>query len=101
MAKILADSTRVVTFPHKKGFSSHYHDCLKWAAGFHSLSSAPSVLSESPPGPQPPPTPAEPGLSTASAMSPSTLPQLDPGRLIQPTVEPIEDSIPLNTRQRR
>ncbi|PWY84658.1 hypothetical protein BO94DRAFT_557451 [Aspergillus sclerotioniger CBS 115572] len=81
-----------------------------------SLSSAPSALSESPPGPHPPPsTPAEPGLSTvsssastpsrrpstASAMSPSTLPQLDPIRPMQPTAEPVEDGVPLNTRQRR
>ncbi|PYH62329.1 uncharacterized protein BO96DRAFT_325277 [Aspergillus niger CBS 101883] len=81
-----------------------------------SLSAAPSVLSESPPGPHPPPsTPAEPGLSavsssastpsrrpsTASAMSPSTLPPIDTNRPMQPTVEPTEDGIPPNTRQRR
>ncbi|GLA66437.1 hypothetical protein AtubIFM55763_000356 [Aspergillus tubingensis] len=81
-----------------------------------SLSAAPSVLSESPPGPHPPPsTPAEPGLSavsssastpsrrpsTASAMSPGTLPPMDTNRPMQPTVEPAEDGIPLNTRQRR
>ncbi|PWY73599.1 hypothetical protein BO70DRAFT_297225 [Aspergillus heteromorphus CBS 117.55] len=78
-----------------------------------SLSSAPSVLSESPPGPHPPPsTPAEAGLSNvsssastpsrrpsaASAMPPSTLPHWDSNRAIQPTVE---DGIPLNARQRR
>ncbi|KAL2834420.1 formyl transferase-domain-containing protein [Aspergillus cavernicola] len=80
-------------------------------------SSLPSVISESPPGPHPPPsTPAEPGLSavssgastpsrrlsTTSAMSPNMLPQLHPNRSFQPTVEPPEEGAPLNTsRQRR
>ncbi|PYH90823.1 RING finger protein [Aspergillus ellipticus CBS 707.79] len=77
------------------------------------LSSAPSVPSESPPGPHPPPsTPAEAGLSAVSssastpsrrpsavsAMSPGILPHLDASRSMQPTVE---DGIPLNARQRR
>ncbi|KAJ5727717.1 hypothetical protein N7493_005537 [Penicillium malachiteum] len=78
-----------------------------------------SGLSESPPGPHPPPsTPAEQGLSavssgtstpsrrpsSASAMSPSFLPQLNENQSLQPTVESTEESIPpLNTaaRQRR
>ncbi|KKK26455.1 hypothetical protein ARAM_000269 [Aspergillus rambellii] len=80
-------------------------------------SSLPSVVSESPPGPHPPPsTPAEPGLSavssgastpsrrlsSASMMSPNILPQLDENRSMQPTVEPLEDNIPFTTsRQRR
>ncbi|CEL01390.1 hypothetical protein ASPCAL00974 [Aspergillus calidoustus] len=80
-------------------------------------SSLPSVISDSPPGPHPPPsTPAEPGLSAVSsgastpsrrlsmtsAMSPNTLPQLSENRSIQPTLESSEDGIPLNTtRQRR
>jgi hypothetical protein len=76
-----------------------------------------NALSESPPGPHPPPsTPAEPGLSrvssgtttpsrrpsSASANSPNTLPQVheDPSR--QPTVESVEEG-PLftSTNQRR
>ncbi|OJJ32131.1 hypothetical protein ASPWEDRAFT_117441 [Aspergillus wentii DTO 134E9] len=81
------------------------------------VSSLPTSLSESPPGPHPPPsTPAEPGLSavssgastpnrrpsSASAMSPNTLPQLHENQSLQPSVEPTEDSVPLNTaRQRR
>ena len=77
-----------------------------------------SALSESPPGPNPPPsTPADQGMSavssgtstpsrrpsSASAMSPSVLPQLHEDRSLQPTVEPGEDSVPpLNAaRQRR
>ncbi|KAL4880449.1 hypothetical protein BJY04DRAFT_78138 [Aspergillus karnatakaensis] len=80
-------------------------------------SSLPSVISESPPGPNPPPsTPAEPGLSavssgastpsrrlsTTSAMPSSVLPQLNENRIMQPAVEPSDDNIPLNTsRQRR
>ncbi|PYH47516.1 RING-H2 finger protein [Aspergillus saccharolyticus JOP 1030-1] len=81
------------------------------------LSSVPSILSESPPGPNPPPsTPAEPGLSAvssgastpsrrpsaASAMPPSVLPQLDEDRTLQPTAESVEDDVPpTTTRQRR
>ncbi|KAL4871831.1 hypothetical protein BDV12DRAFT_183411 [Aspergillus spectabilis] len=80
-------------------------------------SSLPSVISESPPGPHPPPsTPAEPGLSavssgastpsrrlsTTSAMSPNVLPQLNENRsLQQPTVEPSDESFPLNTSHQR
>lgn len=76
-----------------------------------------SVLSESPPGPHPPPsTPAEHGVSavssgtstpsrrpsSASAMSPGTLPHLHEGHPLQPTVEPAEEPIPPSaTRQRR
>ncbi|KAF7587352.1 hypothetical protein BBP40_007364 [Aspergillus hancockii] len=81
------------------------------------LSSLPSIISESPPGPHPPPsTPAEPGLSAVSSgastpsrrpsstsvMSPSTLPQLDENRTMQPALEPTDSSIPFSTsRQRR
>ncbi|KAB8073825.1 hypothetical protein BDV29DRAFT_174807 [Aspergillus leporis] len=81
------------------------------------LSSLPSIISEGPPGSHPPPsTPAEPGLSavssgastpsrrpsSASVMSPSTLPQLDENRAMQSTLEPTDSSIPFNTsRQRR
>ncbi|KAE8151296.1 hypothetical protein BDV25DRAFT_96659 [Aspergillus avenaceus] len=81
------------------------------------LSSLPSIISESPPGPHPPPsTPAEPGLSavssgastpsrrpsSASVMSPPTLPQLDENRTMQPPAEPTEGSLPFSTsRQRR
>ncbi|OJK03745.1 hypothetical protein ASPACDRAFT_22739 [Aspergillus aculeatus ATCC 16872] len=81
------------------------------------LTSVPSILSESPPGPNPPPsTPAEPGLSAvssgastpsrrpsvASAIPPSVLPQLDENRALQPTAESVEDGIPPTaTRQRR
>ncbi|KAE8144079.1 hypothetical protein BDV38DRAFT_232787 [Aspergillus pseudotamarii] len=81
------------------------------------LSSLPSIISESPPGPHPPPsTPAEPGLSavssgastpsrrpsSASVMSPSILPQLDEHRIMQPPVEPADGNIPFNiSRQRR
>ncbi|KAB8227432.1 uncharacterized protein BDW43DRAFT_323906 [Aspergillus alliaceus] len=81
------------------------------------LSSLPSIISESPPGPHPPPsTPADPGLSavssgastpsrrpsSASVMSPSTLPQLNESRTMQPTVEPTDSGIPFTTsRQRR
>lgn len=80
-------------------------------------SSFPTVLSESPPGPNPPPsTPAEPGLSavssgastpsrrpsSASAMPTNPLPHLHEYQSMQPTVEPAEDNIPMNTaRQRR
>ncbi|PLB37735.1 uncharacterized protein BDW47DRAFT_117739 [Aspergillus candidus] len=78
------------------------------------LSSAPSILSESPPGPHPPPsTPAEPGISavssgastpsrrpsSASVMSPGVLPQLSENR---PSFESPDDIIPPSTsRQRR
>ncbi|KAL4749712.1 hypothetical protein BDW72DRAFT_213871 [Aspergillus terricola var. indicus] len=81
------------------------------------LSSLPSVVSESPPGPHPPPsTPAEPGLSavssgastpsrrlsTTSAVSPNILPQLAESRSSHPTVDNRDESLPLNTtRQRR
>ncbi|KAJ5666893.1 hypothetical protein N7462_011302 [Penicillium macrosclerotiorum] len=70
-----------------------------------------------PPGPHPPPsTPAEPGLSavssgtstpsrrpsSASAMSPNVLPQLNEGQSLQSTLETSEDSAPPNAaRQRR
>lgn len=76
-----------------------------------------SALSESPPGPHPPPsTPAEHGVSTvssgastpsrrpssASAMSPGILPHLHEGYPLQPTVEPAEEPIPPSAaRQRR
>ncbi|KAE8353941.1 hypothetical protein BDV28DRAFT_132091 [Aspergillus coremiiformis] len=81
------------------------------------LSSLPSIISESPTGPHPPPsTPAEAGLSAVSSgastpsrrpssvsvMSPSTLPQLDENRTMQSTVEPTGGSVPFSTsRQRR
>lgn len=78
----------------------------------------PSVLSESPPGPHPPPsTPAEQGMSavssgtstpsrrpsSASAMSPGVLPHLHEGRSLQSTVEPaVDEPVPPNAaRQRR
>ena len=77
-----------------------------------------SGLSESPPGPIPPPsTPAEQGLSavssgtstpsrrpsSASAMSPTLLPQLNENQSMQPTVDSMDDSIPPPNpaRQRR
>lgn len=76
-----------------------------------------SALSESPPGPHPPPsTPAEQGLSavssgtstpsrrplSASALSPGLLPHLHEGQSMQPPVIPPEDAVPLNSaRQRR
>ncbi|KAL4743828.1 hypothetical protein BDV11DRAFT_61614 [Aspergillus similis] len=79
------------------------------------LSSLPSVVSESPPGPHPPPsTPAEPGLSavssgastpsrrlsTTSAVSPNTSSQLNESRSSHTTVD--NEGLPLNTtRQRR
>lgn len=75
------------------------------------------LFSDSPPGPHPPPsTPAEHGMSavssgtstpsrrpsSASAMSPNTLPNLHEGQPMQPTVEPMEESIQPNAaRQRR
>lgn len=81
------------------------------------LSSIPNSSPASPPGPHPPPpTPAEPGLSTsasgastpsrrpssASAMSPSALPQVHENQSMQPSVESAEEHAPLNTaRQRR
>ncbi|KAL4943299.1 hypothetical protein BDV06DRAFT_211152 [Aspergillus oleicola] len=90
---------------------------LSDAASRGTPSSLPSVVSESPPGPHPPPsTPAEPGLSavssgastpsrrlsTTSAMSPNVLPQLSENPSTQPTVETSDESFPLNTsRQRR
>ncbi|KAL4979910.1 formyl transferase-domain-containing protein [Aspergillus desertorum] len=80
-------------------------------------SSLPSAVSESPPGPHPPPsTPAEPGLSavssgastpsrrlsTTSAVTPNILPQLNENRSLHPTVDNPDDGLPLNTtRQRR
>lgn len=79
------------------------------------LSSVPSVLSESPPGPHPPPsTPAEPGLSavssgastpsrrpsSASMMPPSILPQLDENRAMQPTVE-VDENPPFTASHQR
>ncbi|GIC85222.1 RING-H2 finger protein [Aspergillus udagawae] len=69
--------------------------------------SLPSTLSESPPGPHPPPsTPAEPGLSavssgastpnrrlsSASALPSHPLPQVDEHPLMQPSVEPPHES---------
>lgn len=76
-----------------------------------------SSLSESPPGPHPPPsTPAEQGLSavssgtstpnrrpsSASALSPSLLPDLHEGQSMQPPAGPSNDTAPLNAaRQRR
>ncbi|KAF4213674.1 hypothetical protein CNMCM8980_009265 [Aspergillus fumigatiaffinis] len=69
--------------------------------------SLPSTLSESPPGPHPPPsTPAEPGLSavssgastpnrrlsSASALPSNPLPQVDEHPLMQPSVEPAPES---------
>lgn len=81
------------------------------AANFGGLSSPPSVLSESPPGPHPPPsTPAESNLSAGPSGSStpsrrlstaSALPHLHEGQSYQSTVEP-EESVPLHrTRQRR
>lgn len=77
----------------------------------------PTSLSESPPGPHPPPsTPAEQGLSavssgtstpnrrpsSASALSPSLLPDLHEGQSMQPPPGPSNDAAPLNAaRQRR
>ena len=80
--------------------------------------SLPAVLSESPPGPHPPPsTPAEPGLSrvssgtttpsrrpsSASAISPHILPQLYEDPSSQPAVESAEEDPTsfASTRQRR
>ncbi|PKX98893.1 uncharacterized protein P174DRAFT_363226 [Aspergillus novofumigatus IBT 16806] len=69
--------------------------------------SLPSTLSESPPGPHPPPsTPAEPGLSavssgastpnrrlsSASALPSNPLPQVNEHPLMQPSVEPAPES---------
>ncbi|KAL2815716.1 formyl transferase-domain-containing protein [Aspergillus granulosus] len=76
-------------------------------------SSLPSVISESPPGPHPPPsTPAEPGLSAVSsgASTPSrrlsTTSAIPPNfqnenRPMQPTVESPEDGIPPHTTHQR
>ncbi|KAJ5666274.1 uncharacterized protein N7477_008722 [Penicillium maclennaniae] len=91
---------------------SAYLPCTKWFASF-----PPSALSESPPGPHPPPsTPAEHGVSavssgtstpgrrpsSASAMSPSVLPHLHEETPLQPTAEPTEEPIPPSAaRQRR
>ncbi|KAJ5485223.1 hypothetical protein N7539_005211 [Penicillium diatomitis] len=77
----------------------------------------PSVLSDSPPGPRPPPsTPAEPGRSaissgtttpnrrpsSASALSPSDLPHVHEDRPLQSAVEPAEEPTPPSAaRQRR
>ena len=81
--------------------------------GTRVASSLPTVLSESPPGPHPPPsTPAEQGLSgastpnrrpsSASALPIHPLPQLHEDQLLQPTVETLEDSTTWRTtRQRR
>ena len=68
-----------------------------------------SMLSESPPGPFPPPsTPAESNISGSSTpnrrlSAASALPNLHEGQPMQPTVEPAADeNIPLHTaRQRR
>lgn len=76
-----------------------------------------SVLSESPPGPNPPPsTPAERGRSavssgtstpsrrpsSASAMPPNLMPDLHEGHPMQPTSAPTEDPAPQSAaRQRR
>lgn len=87
-------------------------------SGIHATaSSLPTVLSESPPGPNPPPsTPAEPGLSavssgastpnrrpsSASAMPLNPLPHLHEYQSMRPMVEPAEHSAPPNAaRQRR
>lgn len=80
-------------------------------------SSLPTVFSDSPPGPHPPPsTPADPGLSavssgastpsrrpsSASAMPLNPLPQLHEYQSMHPTIGSSEDGIPLDTaRQRR
>ena len=79
-------------------------------------SSLPSIVSDSPPGPHPPPsTPAEPGLSavssgastpsrrlsTTSAMSPTVLPQLNENRSMQPAVESSDEAFPLSTSHQR
>ncbi|RHZ51553.1 hypothetical protein CDV55_103213 [Aspergillus turcosus] len=82
--------------------------------------SLPSTLSESPPGPHPPPsTPAEPGLSavssgastpnrrlsSASALPSNPLPQVDEHPLMQPSVEPAPEStadrIPIQASHQR
>lgn len=85
-------------------------------AGIPSYS--PSGVSESPPGPHPPPsTPAEQGLSavssgtstpnrrpsSTSALSPGILPQLHEDPSMQPTVEASEEPLPppSTARQRR
>ncbi|CBF70565.1 uncharacterized protein ANIA_10760 [Aspergillus nidulans FGSC A4] len=80
------------------------------------LSSLPSVVSESPPGPHPPPsTPAEPGLSavssgastpsrrlsTTSAVSPNIMHQLNESRPSHPTVDNRDESLPHNTTHQR
>lgn len=79
-------------------------------------SSLPSIVSDSPPGPHPPPsTPAEPGLSavssgastpsrrlsTTSAMSPNVLPQLNENRSMQPAVETSDEAFSSNTSHQR
>lgn len=79
-------------------------------------SSLPSIVSDSPPGPHPPPsTPAEPGLSavssgastpsrrlsTTSAMSPNVLPQLNENRSMQPAVETSDEAFPPSTSHQR
>ncbi|KAL4807102.1 hypothetical protein BDV18DRAFT_112646 [Aspergillus unguis] len=87
------------------------------AASRGTPSSLPSIISESPPGPHPPPsTPAEPGLSavssgastphrrlsTTSAVSPNILPQLNENRSMPSTAEGSDEGITLNaTHQRR
>lgn len=76
------------------------------AAAYSGFSSSPSVLSDSPPGPNPPPsTPAVPsGSSTPSRRlsTASVLPHLHERQSLQPTVEPSEESVPLlRTRHRR
>ncbi|KAL4903609.1 hypothetical protein BDW74DRAFT_168798 [Aspergillus multicolor] len=86
-------------------------------AGNHGRpSSLPSVVSESPPGPHPPPsTPAEPGLSavssgastpsrrlsSTSAMPSNILPQLNENRSMQPTVDTSEHGFPVNATHQR
>ncbi|KAL4931328.1 uncharacterized protein BDV17DRAFT_280234 [Aspergillus undulatus] len=89
---------------------------LSDAASRGTPSSLPSIVSESPPGPHPPPsTPAEPGLSavssgastpsrrlsTTSAMSPNVLPQLSENSPSQPTMGTSDDSFPPNPSHQR
>ncbi|GES57410.1 RING finger protein [Aspergillus terreus] len=100
--------------PHQQGIQSPSRRLSD--VGSRGPPSLPSVLSESPPGPNPPPsTPAEPGLSavssgastpsrrpsSASVMSPTPLPQLNENGPMQPTMEPADSSIPLSSAHRR
>lgn len=79
-------------------------------------SSLPSIISESPPGPNPPPsTPAEPGLSTVSsgastphrrssttsAFSPNVPSHLNENRTMNPRVDASDEGVPLNTAHQR